>query len=95
MAALALQAGARACFVGVNGMSVDRLTASRRRLACRLPADVFERHVATVAEALSPMGDTPVNERQARELAPLRDDPDAMQSLARVGVSDVPDSIAS
>ena len=32
-----------------------------------------------VAEALSPMGDSPVNERQARELAPLRDRPELMR----------------
>ena len=30
---------------------------------------------AKVAEALSPTGDTPSNERQARELAPLMDEP--------------------
>jgi hypothetical protein len=34
---------------------------------------------AEVAEALSPMGDVPSSERQARELAPLLDQPDALR----------------
>lgn len=36
---------------------------------------------ARVAGLLSPIGDTPTNEAQAREIAPLRDDPDAMRDV--------------
>jgi hypothetical protein len=36
---------------------------------------------ARFAGILSPMGDSPPNERQARELAPLRDDPEAMREV--------------
>lgn len=34
---------------------------------------------ARVADAMSPMGDTPANERQARELAPLLDQPERLR----------------
>lgn len=34
---------------------------------------------ATVANALSPTGDTPTSERQVRELAPLLDEPDVLR----------------